>query len=211
VAPLSSQPLAGNRQVMRLEAEMSHQLPPLPKETERLVLRHPSPDFAETIQEAIEETFEDLRPWMPWAREMQTLEVTREFLKSAEGKFLEGEDFVVSAFLSQTGEFVLSTGLHPRNWSVPKFEIGYWCRKSMQGKGFVTEAVRGLTNIAFEEMAAKRVEIRSDARNLPSRRVAERAGYRLEAQLRSDDRANDGSLRDTVIYVMLADDLKAEG
>ncbi|NIM92961.1 MAG: GNAT family N-acetyltransferase, partial [Anaerolineales bacterium] len=73
------------------------------------------------IQEAIEETFEDLHPWMPWAREMQSLEETREFLKAAESKFLEGEDFVVSAFLSKTGEFVLSAGLHPRNWSVPKF------------------------------------------------------------------------------------------
>jgi RimJ/RimL family protein N-acetyltransferase len=189
---------------------MKHQFSSLPKETKRLVLRQPSPDFAEAIQEAIEETFEDLHPWMPWAREMQSLEETREFLRSAEAKFIKGEDFVVSAFLSQTGKFVLSTGLHPRNWSVPKFEIGYWCRKSVQGKGLATEAVQALTTIAFEEMEAKRVEIRSDARNLPSRRVAERAGYRLEAELRSDDRANDGSLRDTVIYVMFADEYKPD-
>ena len=186
--------------------EMIHQLPSLPKETERLVLRKPSPDFAETLQKAIEETFEDLRPWMPWAREMQTLNETREFLTAAERKFLEGEDFVVLAFLTQTGEFVLSSGLHPRNWSVPTFEIGYWCRSSMHGQGFATEAVRALTDLAFQEMAANRLEIRSDTQNHRSRRLAERAGYRLEAELRSNVRANDGSLRDTAIYVMLAQD-----
>jgi RimJ/RimL family protein N-acetyltransferase len=190
---------------------MSLQVLPLPRETQRLVLRPPSPDYAEIIQEAIEETFEDLHRWMPWASQLQSLEETRDFLKVAERKFLKGEDFVVSAFLRQTGEFVLSTGLHPRNWSVPKFEIGYWCRTGMQGRGFTTEAIKALTDIAFQEIAANRVEIRCDARNIPSRRVAELAGYRLEAELRSDDRANDGSLRDTVIYVLLVDDFEPNG
>jgi RimJ/RimL family protein N-acetyltransferase len=188
------------------EAGMSHPVLPLPRETERLVLRPPSPGCAETIQRAIEETFEDLQRWMPWASQLQSLEETRDFLSVAERRFFEGEDFAVSAFLKQTGEFVLSTGLHPRNWSVPKFEIGYWCRATMQRRGLTTEAVKALTDIAFNEMTANRVQIRCDARNILSRRVAERAGYRLEAQLRSDDRANDGSLRDTAIYVLLAED-----
>ena len=190
---------------------MSHQMMPLPRETQRLILRPPSPDYAEIVQEAIEETFQDLHLWMPWASHLQSLEETRSFLKIAESRFLKGEDFVVSAFLRKTGEFVLSTGLHPRNWSVPKFEIGYWCRASMQKRGFTTEAVKALTDIAFREMVANRVEIRCDARNIRSRRVAELAGYRLEAELRSDDRANDGSLRDTIIYVLLSDDFEING
>jgi len=56
-------------------------------------------------------------------------------------------------------------------------------------------------------MAANRVEIRCDARNHRSRRVAELAGFRCEAELRADDRANDGTLRDTVVYVMLSEGL----
>jgi hypothetical protein len=35
------------------------------------------------------------------------------------------------------------------------------------------------------------------------RSVPERAGFRLEASLRSDDRAPDGSLRDTLVYACL--------
>ena len=183
---------------------MAHPIPPLPLNTSRLVLRQPTPRDADVIQKAIEESFDSLHRWMPWATTLQSLEDTREFLVGAERKFLEGEDFAVSAFLNETGEFVLSSGIHPRNWSVPKFEIGYWCRASMQGRGYATEAVKGLTRLAFEAMGATRVEIRCDSRNQPSRRVAELAGYRLKAELRSDDRANDGSLRDTVVYALLS-------
>ena len=80
----------------------------------------------------------------------------------------------------------------------------------MQGQGYVTEVTKALTNMAFEDLSANRLEIRCDSRNEKSAKVAERAGYRLEATLRSDDRANDGSLRDTLIYVMLAGDYSSD-
>jgi RimJ/RimL family protein N-acetyltransferase len=176
---------------------------PLPLETERLILRPPDPAIAEEIQQAIDESFADLHEWMPWAKDHQTLDGTREFLQRAKERFARGEEFAVSAFHRVTGAYVLGTGLHPRNWDVPKFEIGYWCRSSQQGRGFTTEAVRALAALAFERMEARRVEIRCDSRNRRSRRVAERAGFELEATLKADDRANDGSLRDTLIFVRL--------
>ncbi len=185
---------------------MAHPILPLPISTSRLVLRPPTPGDASVIQKAIEESFPALHQWMPWALELQSLDETREFLAGAEKRFRDHEDFAVSAFLQESGEFVLSSGLHPRNWTVPKFEIGYWCRASMQRKGYTAEVVRALSRLAFLEMGAKRVEIRCDSRNQRSRRVAELAGYRLEAELRSDDRANDGSLRDTVVYVLLPEE-----
>jgi len=184
---------------------------PLPKETARLILRSPSAQDAPVVQQAVEESFADLHPWMPWAESLQTLEETRAFLAGAESRFHLGEDFGVTGFLQESGEFVLGTGLHPRNWRVPRFEIGYWCRTSMQGRGLVTEAVMALTRMAFEAMGANRVEIRCDARNTRSCRVAERAGYRLEATLRNDDRANDGSLRDTAVYAFLRSDFDDRG
>lgn len=184
---------------------------PLPKETARLILRSPSAQDAHVVQQAIEESFADLHPWMAWAESLQTIEETHAFLAGAESRFHLREDFGVTGFLRDSGEFVLGTGLHPRNWRVPRFEIGYWCRTSMQGRGFVTEAVMALTRMAFEDMGAHRVEIRCDARNTRSRRVAERAGYRLEATLRNDDRANDGSLRDTAVYAFLRSEFDDRG
>ena len=185
---------------------MQQRILPLPRMTQRLVLRPPSPENAAVVQEAVEESFSELQVWMDWAATLQSLETTKAVLARARTKYETMEDFAVHAFLRNTGTFVLSAGLHPLNWKVPKFEIGYWCRTSMQGKGYVTEVVRELTAAAFRDLAAKRVEIRCDSRNHRSRRVAERAGFRQEAELRWDDRANDGSLRDTIVYVLLAED-----
>ena len=64
----------------------------------------------------------------------------------------------------------------------------------------VTETVCALTRIGFEMFGANRIEIRCDARNLQSRHVAERAGYTLEATLKNDVVAPDGTLRTTAIY-----------
>ena len=183
---------------------------PLPRETERLILRTPLPTDADAIQEALEESFADLHIWMDWATTLQSLDDTRAIIERHQANYKSAEDFTVSAFLKNTGRFVLNAGLHPRNWRVPKFEIGYWCRTSMQGRGYVTEAVRELTAAAFRDMSAMRVEIRCDSRNQRSRRVAERVGYRLEAELRCDDRANDESLRDTIVYALLAEDFHPE-
>lgn len=187
---------------------MRQSLPSLPHETQRLVLRAAAFRFADVMQEAIEETYEGLRHWMPWSKEPQSLDATKEYLAEAERRYRDGEDFAVAVFLRSTDEFVLSSGLHPKDWSVPKFEIGYWCRSSMQGQGYVTETVRALTAIAFQEMSANRIEIRCDSLNVRSARVAELAGYYHEATLRSHARANDGSLRDTLIYTMLREDFK---
>ena len=90
------------------------------------------------------------------------------------------------------------------DWSIPKFEIGYWCRAGFQGCGYVTEAVQAVTEAAFRILKANRVEIRCDARNLRSRRVAERAGYHLDARLKNDVVARDGDLRTTLIFSRLS-------
>jgi RimJ/RimL family protein N-acetyltransferase len=78
----------------------------------------------------------------------------------------------------------------------------------MQRQGFTPEAVRALSEAAFGELGAKRVEARCEGCNLRNRKVAECASHRLEARLRCDDRANDRALRDTVIYVLFTEDLQ---
>jgi RimJ/RimL family protein N-acetyltransferase len=143
---------------------------------------------------------------MPWARELQSLEETKAFIERAQAAARAGDDFALLGLQRDTLEFVLGTGIHPRNWEVPRFEIGYWCRSSRQRQGYTTEAVRGLTRLAFTALGAERIEIHCDSRNRASRTVAERAGYRLEALLRAEDRSNDGSLRDTVIYALVRGD-----
>ena len=82
--------------------------------------------------------------------------------------------------------------------------MGYWGRVSRARQGFVSEAVHALVGYAFTHLRAVRVEAIMDEANLPSRRVAERCGFRLEGVLHNERRAPDGTLRNTCVYARTA-------
>jgi len=172
-------------------------------ETERLTIRSPLPGDGAELQEAVAETLDDLRPWLPWANHVPTVEEEEMSVREGRARFLTRENLWLLLFLKRTHILVGCSGLHRMDWSVPRFEIGYWVRQRFAGQGYITEAVRGITYFAFETLGARRVEIRCDARNVRSQGVARRAGYTLEATLRNHVVAVDGELRDTLIFVRL--------
>jgi RimJ/RimL family protein N-acetyltransferase len=178
-------------------------------ETPRLLIRSPMPGDGPEVNAAVVETIDSLRPWMPWAKEIPTVEQSEETMRKARCAFLERSDLWLLLFLKGTSTLVGSSGLAVKEWAVPKFEIGYWCRKRFEGQGYITEAVRGITTFAFETLGARRVEIRCDAENARSRRVAERAGYHLEGELRNDALDNEGALRSTLLFAMIPADYEA--
>jgi RimJ/RimL family protein N-acetyltransferase len=172
--------------------------------TKRLLIRMPLPGDGTVVHNAITASREELKPWLPFAKEDQTVEQVEENIREAHAKFLLREDLRLLVFHRETGEFIASSGLHRIDWNVPKFEIGYWVDTRYAGKGFITEAVEGITRFAFDELNARRVEIRVDSRNIRSRAIPERLGYELEGILRNDNLAVDGfGVRDTCIYSVI--------
>ncbi len=169
-------------------------------ETERLLIRSPMPGDGPELYAAVRESMEDLLPWMPWPAEHGTVEDSEASAREARVRFLERTELRMHLWLKGTETLVGSSGLHRIDWGVPKFEIGYWCRTGMTGRGYVTEAVRGIAAFAFDVLGAQRVEIRCDPLNRPSARVAELAGFRLEGELRNDARGTDGNLRNTLVF-----------
>ena len=172
-------------------------------ETERLILRCPRVGEGKMINDAIQESIHELRRWMPWAEKDQSVEDTEVNTRKAIAKFLLREDLRLHLHLKD-GSFVGGSGLHRIDWNVPKFEIGYWIRTSMAGKGLMTEAVKGIARFALDELKAARVEIRCDDLNQRSWRVAERAGFTLEGILRNECRQHEDKLRDTRVYSRIA-------
>jgi len=177
-------------------------------ETERLLIRCPRAGDGAEVNAAVRETVEELRPWMPWVNPIPTIEQSEERQRVARAHFLERSDLPLNLYLKGTETYVGGSGLHRMDWEVPRFEIGYWCRKSLQGQGYITEAVRGITRFAFETLGANRIEIRCDVRNKKSQDVAGRCGYTLEAVLRNNGRRVDGTLRDTRVYSMIPEDYR---
>jgi RimJ/RimL family protein N-acetyltransferase len=169
-------------------------------ESERLLIRAPEWGDGAVINEAVRESIKELRPWMPWAHHIPTVEESEAEIRRSRIQFLERKDLRLLFFLKHTGQLAGSSGLHRIDWQARKFEIGYWVRTSLEKQGYVTEAVKAITNFAITVLQANRIEIRCDTRNTRSARVAERSGFTLEGILRNDKCDVNGTLRDTMVF-----------
>ena len=176
--------------------------------TERLIVRIPRGDDAAALNAAVCDSLVDLRVYMPWAQTAPSLAQSHADCRRMQGKFLLREDLAMFMFERRAdgseGEFVGGVGLHRIDWTVRRFEIGYWCRTSRQGRGLVTEAAQALTRFSFDELRARRVELRMDDTNTRSWKLAERAGFALEGTLRSDSLNPLGAARDMRVYALVA-------
>jgi N-acetyltransferase len=63
-----------------------------------------------------------------------------------------------------------------------------------------------LLTYAFEGLRAGRVQLKTDVRNVRSQRAIARLGARYEGTLRRYQRRDDGTIRDTVMFSILAED-----
>ena len=172
---------------------------------ERIVLRSFVDADADELHTAIRESVEHVRPWMPWYDKHGSVADTLAYIRRTQAEFLLREGFHMGIF-SLAARFLGGCGLHARDWTIPAFEIGYWIRKSEEGKGYVSEATRLLTICAFETLGAQRVLIRCNARNRRSARVAERLGYVLEGTIRHAERDTSGNLADMLWFSLIPEE-----
>ncbi|GAB3791176.1 GNAT family N-acetyltransferase [Virgibacillus kimchii] len=172
--------------------------------TERLWIRLPLPGDGEAVHEAKQASRNELKQWLAFAQHDESLEDTEANVREAHAAFLKRTDLRLHIFHRETKTFIGCTGLHAIDWEVPKFEIGYWIDSRQTGKGYITEAVEGLTNFAFQTLHASRLEIRCDAKNKKSRAIPERLQYTLEGTLQNDSIQIGGNeLRDTCVYAKI--------
>ncbi len=167
---------------------------------ERIVVRPYREGDAQALFEAVAESRDHLRPWLPFADEHQSVEESRDWIIHQVANWILREDLILSIWDAATGRFLGGTGLHPHSWEIGYFEIGYWIRASAEGHGYISEAVRLLTDYAFNVLTTNRVEIRCDELNVRSAAVPQRLGYVLEGRLRNLADAAGGRLRTTLIY-----------
>jgi ribosomal-protein-serine acetyltransferase len=173
---------------------------------ERLLVRPYRESDAQALFDAINESRDHLRPWLPFADQHQVLEETRNWINSERAQWILRENLNLSIWEKASGRFLGGTALHPRAWEIGYFEIGYWLRVSAEGHGYLTAVLRLLVNYAFTSLKAQRLEIRCDERNTRSAAVARRHGFQQEACLRHDSCSPDGLLRNTLIFGLLPEE-----
>jgi ribosomal-protein-serine acetyltransferase len=174
----------------------------------RVIVRPYREGDAQDLFEAVGESREQIRPWMPWWNTHQTIEESRDWIIRRAAAWLLREGMDTGLWESETGRFAGGIGLIVHDWDAGSFEIGYWLRASATGKGLMTEATKLLANYAFEHLQANRVQIRCDEQNERSAAIPRRLGFVQEGVLRNDGLTPAGELRNTLVFAMTPEDWK---
>jgi RimJ/RimL family protein N-acetyltransferase len=155
-------------------------------EADGFVLRSYDVGDGARLSEAVNESYDHLRPWMPWATPHQSLEDSESRVRQFRGRYLLPEDFAIAICSADESRLLGAAGFHPREGPISTgcAEMGMFIRQSEAGRGLGTKVLTSLLDWGFTAWPWLRLAWRCDLRNLASVRVAQKSGLRHEGILR---------------------------
>jgi RimJ/RimL family protein N-acetyltransferase len=177
--------------------------------TDRLVLRPWNPDDAGTLRGMIERGKAHLGRFLPWAREVPTLDEELLQCRKMRGWFDLGTDMIYAAFLRADERVAVGgTGLHARV-GPGAAEIGYWVDVDHVRRGIAVEMAAAMTRVGFEVEELDRIEIHCAAENVASASVPPKLGYVHEATLQRRLANAEGGMSDRKIFTLFLEQYAA--
>ena len=168
-----------------------------------MTLRVYSADDAAALSEAVNESYEHLKPWMPWASPDQSILQSEKICRRLMAAYYDNSDYTLGIWDGDT--LVGGTGFHlrcgPIEWKCA--EIGMWICSSYAGKGWGTRSLEQMLEWGFTVWGWERLIWKCDTRNEGSIRVAEKCKLTREATFRSDALDVEGKRRDTHQFAIL--------
>jgi RimJ/RimL family protein N-acetyltransferase len=174
---------------------------------DRLRLRLFNELDVDNFYEAAKESSEQLMKWFEWYNKDYSRENAEKFICSRKNAWDMQEEFSFLIEEKHNNRFVGVIGLNRIDMVNKLANIGYWIRTSAAGKGYATAALQLLARYSFERLGFIRLEILCLPNNLPSIRVAEKAGFKREGILRKRLMLRDIS-NDVVLLSLLQEDIK---
>ena len=88
-------------------------------------------------------------------------------------------------------------------------EIGYFLNQQFWGQGLMTECLKTLSFLSFQEFGLKELHVITHAENLASQRVAQKSGFKLKQWFKGSDRYT-RKMRDYADYQISKGDYRYE-
>jgi len=147
----------------------------------------------------------DGRLWELWFTSVPPADGMRAYIASALQGQQDGHMMPWVVRDSGSGAVLGSTRYHDIVREIDRVEIGYtWYSESRQRTHVNTACKRLLLAHAFETLGCQVVGLRTDNFNFRSQRAIEALGAKKDGVLRHHTMRRDGTVRDTVIYSILA-------
>ena len=168
----------------------------------RTLIRCWRPEDAEALHRAIRDSRESLLPWMPWAKYISDeIDPQVQFIRACRARFDRDDDYTFGVLSTDGSKVLGGTGLHKRS-GLFGIEIGYWIASRYQNQGYATETTKALIRTAFDLSNIDHIQLRVDAGNAPSIRVAEKAGFSFEGSLKRRQQNADGVFQNLMTWTI---------
>ena len=154
---------------------------------------------------ALAQAARDGELWQLFFTSVPEPEKTRAYIDAALAGQDKGDMLPWAVRDLKSGAIVGSTRYHDIIPAADRVEIGYtWYAKRMQRTHVNTACKLLLFTFAFEKVSCKVVGLRTDNFNFRSQRAIEALGAKKDGVIRHHWPRRDGSIRDTVMYSVLA-------
>lgn len=176
-------------------------LQPVTLEAHGVRLEPLRPEHADGLEAAVQ----DGRLWELWFTAVPEPGGAAAYVDAALAGQREGHMLPWVVRDTATGAVIGSTRYHDVMPEIDRVEIGYtWYAKSRQRTHVNTVCKLLLFTHAFEALGCKVVALRTDNFNFASQRAIEALGAKKDGILRHSRARRDGTVRDTVLYSVLA-------
>lgn len=156
-------------------------------------------------EEGLAQAAADGRLWELWFTSVPGPGETRAYIESALAGQRDGHMLPWAVRELATGTVVGTTRYHDIVPAIDRVEIGYtWYAGRWQRSHVNTSCKLLLLRHAFETLGCKVVGLRTDNFNFKSQRAIEALGAKKDGALRHHAARRDGTVRDSVMYSILA-------
>ena len=138
-----------------------------------VTLRRFRSEDVDALFQAVTESLDELRPWMPWAADYSRASA-EEYLAGSVKDWDEGTayNYAIVTGDALVGSIGLMTKCEPGG-----LEIGYWVRSAYTGRGLATAATAAVVGQAFGLPGVDWVEIVHDELNVASGQIPRKLGF----------------------------------
>jgi RimJ/RimL family protein N-acetyltransferase len=156
-------------------------------------------------EKGLAEAAKDGKLWELWYTSVPEPEKTQAYIDTALAGQTTGDMLPWAVVEARSGAVIGSTRYHDIIAAADRVEIGYtWYGARWQRSHVNTACKLLLFEFAFEKVGCKVVGLRTDNFNFRSQRAIEALGAKKDGVIRHHWPRRDGTIRDTVMYSVLA-------
>ena len=175
-------------------------------ESKNIILQMPKAGFGKKIHEVIIDGYDDYIKWLNWPDEIPTAEDVEIDCRKHHAEFITREN-IRYIIIEKNSQKVVGRCAFPgfqANWLIPQFGISYFIGKRYRKRRYATKAVSEMAKIAFSILGAKKIEIFCDKENIPSTKVPQKLGFKLEYTTRGSWPKQDNTLAHLQCYSLFS-------